>query len=347
MLPYFFVSAKELFMKPNQTNRRVLLQCSGAIAAGAIASTFWTPALSQSAKLPLRILCTAPPGSIPDTISRRVAELLSGVYPQGVIVENRPGAAGQIAVAALKAAPADGSTILLAQGAVATIYSTLYLRLAYDPVADLQPISLASEMTLALAVGPAVPLNINSLRELINWMRENPKLANVGSPGLGTMPHLLEALIFKEANVAWQHIGYAGGPPAIVDLIGGQLAALVLPEGILRQHRAANKIRILATSGAQRSNYFPDVATFIEQGFREGVVSEWFAFFAPDRTSKEIIETISQRLRATIARPELVTAFAELGMKAVSSPPAILAKRIEAERKYWQPILLANNIKAE
>jgi tripartite-type tricarboxylate transporter receptor subunit TctC len=348
---FIFVSvlflSKELFMKPNPSNRRVFLQRGGALAAGAFASTFWTPALSQSANFPLRILCTAPPGSIPDTISRRVAEHLASAYPQGVIVENRPGAAGQIAVAALKAAPADGSTILLAQGAVATIYATLYPKLAYDPIADLQPISLASEMTMALAVGPAVPSSVNTLRELIDWMRENPKRANVGSPGLGTMPHLLEALIFREANVAWQHVGYAGGPPAITDLLGGQLAALVLPEGILRPHKAAGKLRIVATSGAQRSSYFPDVATFVEQGYREGVIREWFAFFAPDRTSGAIIEATSQRLRAAIARPELVNAFGEMGMTAASSAPGVLAKRIEAERKYWHPILLANNIKAE
>jgi tripartite-type tricarboxylate transporter receptor subunit TctC len=334
-------------MKPNLSNRRSFLQRSSALAAGALASTLWTPAIAQTENFPLRILCSGPPGSIPDTISRRVAEHLGSAYPQGVFVENRAGAAGQIAVAALKAAPADGSTILLAQGAVATVYPALYPKLAYDPISDLQPVSLACEMTLALAIGPAVPSGVNTLRELIDWMRDNPKRANVGSPGNGTMPHLLEALIFREANLMWQHIAYAGGPPAITDLLGGQLAALVLPEGILRPHRAGGKLRIVATSGAQRSSYFPDVTTFAEQGYREGVLREWFAFFMPDRVASAMIETTSLRLRAAIARPELVSAFAETGMTAASSAPAALAKRIEAERKYWQPILLANNIKAE
>jgi tripartite-type tricarboxylate transporter receptor subunit TctC len=343
----FIFFYKEFFMKLPVPNRREFLRRGSALTLGVMASTLWTPALSQPAAHPLRILCTAPPGSIPDTISRRVAEHLAASYPQGVIVENRPGAAGQIAVAALKTAPADGSTLLLATGAMATTYPALYQKLSYDPVLDLLPVSLAGEMTLALAIGPAVPTSVNTFRELVDWMRSNPNRANVGSPGAGTMPHLLEALVFKEANVAWQHIAYPGGPPAIADLLGGQIAALVLPEGILRPHKAAGKIRVLASSGTQRSSYFPDVATFSEQGVRDGVLQEWFAFFAPPRTSNDVIEAASQRLRSAIARPALVSAFAETGMTAASSAPAPLVKRIEAERKYWQPILLANNIKAE
>jgi tripartite-type tricarboxylate transporter receptor subunit TctC len=200
----------------------------------------------------LRILCSGPAGSIPDIVARRVAEQLTRQYPQGAIVDNRPGAAGQIAVNALKAAAPDGSTVLLAQGAVATVYPYLYTKLAYDPIADLQPISMAGEMTLALAVGPAVPSNVTNLEELIVWMRANPKLANVASPGTGTLPHLLEVMLFREANVPWQHVVYAGGPPAMIDLLGGQVAALVLPEGLFRQHKATGKLRVLATSGAER-----------------------------------------------------------------------------------------------
>ena len=334
-------------MKTYLDNRRVFLQRSAALAIGAFARPLPLFAQVQTAGTPLRILCTAPPGSIPDTIARRVAEHLAGAYPQGVIVENKPGAAGQIAVAALKASPADGATILLAQGALASVYPTLYAKLAYDPVADLQPASLAAEMNLALAVGPAVPGNVGTIADLLAWMRANPKQANVGSPGVGTLPHLLEAMLFRESNVAWQHVGYAGGPPAITDLLGGSLPILVLPEGILRPHYAAGKLRILATSGAQRSTYFPQVPTLVEQGFRELVVREWFAFFLPDKVPAAVIESTSQRLRAALARPELVSAFAETGMLAAASAPAPLAKRIEAERKYWQPVIAANGIRAE
>jgi tripartite-type tricarboxylate transporter receptor subunit TctC len=197
----------------------------------------------------LHMLCSGPAGSIPDIVARRVADQMTGRYAQRLTVENRPGAAGQIAVNALKAAPADGSTVLLAQGAVATVYPYLYAKLAYDPVLDLQPVSLAGEMTLALAVGPAVPESVTNVRELAQWMRTNPKLGNVGSPGTGTLPHLLEAMLFRAADTPWQHIVYAGGPPAMVDLLSGQIAVLVLPEGLFRQHKATGRLRVLATSG--------------------------------------------------------------------------------------------------
>ena len=228
-------------MNTTLPSRRTILQLacattatlSGMTMTNSVFAQATTPAVTSATSTinQLRILCSGPAGSIPDIVARRVAEQLTRHYPQGAIVDNRPGAAGQIAVNALKAAVPDGSTVLLAQGAVATVYPYLYTKLAYDPIADLQPISMAGEMTLALAVGPAVPNNVTNLEEFIGWMRANPKLANVAAPGTGTLPHLLEVMLFREANVPWQHVVYAGGPPAMIDLLGGQVAALVLPEG--------------------------------------------------------------------------------------------------------------------
>ena len=338
-------------------SRRSILQLAGATTATLYGMTMSRTVFAQSttpsatsatsAINQLRILCSGPAGSIPDIVARRVAEQLTRQYPQGAIVDNRPGAAGQIAVNALKAAVPDGSTVLLAQGAVATVYPYLYAKLAYDPIADLQPISMAGEMTLALAIGPAVPNNVTNLEELIVWMRANPKLANVASPGTGTLPHLLEVMLFREANVAWQHVVYAGGPPAMIDLLGGQVAALVLPEGLFRQHKATGKLRVLATSGAERSTYFPDVATFVEQRYRNLIVREWFAFFMPARVPTSTINAVSQTLQTALVRPDLNAAFADSGMVAVASTPVVLAARIAQEQRYWQPILLATGIKAE
>jgi tripartite-type tricarboxylate transporter receptor subunit TctC len=330
-----------------QPHRRSFLQ-QGCCALAAL--TGWgvsPPVFAQTSMEQLHMLCSGPPGSIPDIVARRVAEQMGGKYAQRLTVENRPGAAGQIAVGALKSAAADGSTILLAQGAVATAYPYLYAKLAYDPVLDLQPVSLAGEMTLALAVGPAVPETVRSVAQLVEWMRRNPQLANVGSPGTGTLPHLLEALLFREANVAWQHVVYSGGPPAMTDLLGGQIAALVLPEGLFRQLKATGKLRVLATSGATRSSYFPDVPSLVEQGYPNLVVREWFAFFMAARVPAATIAAASDALRAAIARPELVAAFAESGMLAASSTPAVLAARIAAEQRYWQPIISASGIRAE
>jgi tripartite-type tricarboxylate transporter receptor subunit TctC len=332
---------------PQQPTRRAFLGHGAATLASLAGLGLPGHAAAQPAVEQLHVLCSGPAGSIPDIVARRIAEQMSGRYAQRLTVENRPGAAGQIAINALKSGPSDGSTLLLAQGAIATVYPYLYAKLAYDPVLDLQPVSLAGEMTLALAIGPAVPESLRSLAELVEWMRRNPKLANVGSPGTGTLPHLLEAMLFRQADAPWQHIVYSGGPPAITDLLGGQIAALVLPEGLFRQHKATGRLRVLATSGAARSSYFPDVATLAEQGYRELVVREWFAFFMAARVSAAPIEATSEALRAAIARPELAAAFAESGMLAASSTPAALAARIAAEQRYWQPIVAASGIRAD
>ena len=335
-------------MNTYDPSRRNILRGSAAVAVQ-IGLGIGASGLAQ-AQAPieqLRILCSGPAGSIPDIVARRIAEQLTTSYPRGALVDNRPGAAGQIAVNALKASPTDGSTVLLAQGAIATVYPYLYAKLAYDPIADLQPVSLAAEMTLGVAVGPAVPASVNTVRELVDWMRANPKLANAASPGTGTLPHLLEAMLFREAGVAWQHVVYAGGPPALVDLMGGQVAVLVLPEGLLRQHRIAGKLRVLATSGAQRSTYLPDVPTLVEQGYRDLIVREWFAFFMPGKVPAAMVEATSQTMRTVIARPEVATSFAVAAMVPGSSTPAALATRIAQEQRYWEPVIRANGVRAE
>ena len=316
------------------------------------AATLLTSALGDHARASatidtLRLICTGPAGSIPDIVARRSAEQLIGEHAQRVWVENRPGAAGQIAVGALKTAPADGSTLLLAQGAIATVYPYLYPKLAYDPALDLQPVSIAGEMTLGLAVGPAVPAEVKQVSELVDWMRRHPQLANVGSPGTGTLPHLLVAMLFQQAGVGWQHVAYGGGPPALVDLMGGQIAVLVLPEGLLRQHVANGRVRVLATSGAARTAQLPEVPTLAEAGYADLVVREWFAFFMPGRASAGAVEAASLALQRALGRPELVKAFDDLGMVATSSTPAALAARIAAEQRTWATIVRTTGVRAE
>ena len=326
--------------------RRRMLRAGAMTLAGLATLSFGRRSLAARDGV-LRILCSGPAGSIPDLVARAVGEQLSTPPGQRAVVDNRPGAAGQISVGALKAAPADGSTLLLAQGAIATVYPYLYAKLGYDPALDLQPVSLASEMSLGLAVGPAVPAEVATLADFIAWTRRNPAAANVGSPGTGTLPHLLEAMLFHEAGVAWQHVAYSGGPPAVTDLLGGQIAALVLPEGLLRQHHAARRVRVLATSGPTRSAYLPDVPCFVEQGHPDLVVKEWFAFFAPGGTPKDTVAALSVALQEAIARPELSTVFAQAGMTAASGSPASLVARIAAEQRYWQPVLRARGISAD
>ena len=313
-----------------------------AIALGVPSLSSAQPVLPQ-----LRILCGAPPGSIPDSVARQFGEQLKGRYATTVIVENKVGAAGRLGVQALKQSTPDGATMLLAQGAIATTYPYLYEKLGYDPIADLQPVSMAGEMTLGLAVGPAVPASVRTVPEFLEWCRANPKLVNFGSPGSGTYNHLVGAMLFRKADVAWQHVAYGGGPAALVDLMSGQIAALVLPEGLLRQHKATGRLRVLATTGPQRSVALPDVATLAEHGYLDLVVREWFAFFMPVPVSPAVVDSGSQAIRQAVARSELVAAFSDLAMTPVGSTPAALVSRIAAEQRYWEPVIRSANIRID
>ena len=336
-------------MLQRSMSRRGFARASAALGALAALPVLLRPGPAQAAALPatLRILCSGPAGSIPDTVARRYAESLTGRLAANVLVDNRAGAAGQLAIATLRQSAPDGATMLLAQGAIATVYPSLYAKLGYDPAVDLTPVSLAAEATLGLAVGPAVPASVATLRELIAWARRNPGLANFASPGTGTLPHLLGAALFREAQVAWQHVPYPGGPPALFDLMGGRIAALILPEGLLRQPLAAGRLRVLATSAATRSTYLPDVPTFVEQGWPSLVMQEWFAFFMPGGTPAASVDASSQAIQRAAADKAVQSTLGDAGMAAVASTPLALAGRIATEQVYWQGVVRATGIRAE
>ncbi len=327
------------------TSRRHFIRGSATLAA--LGSTLWAHAQTPTATGSLRILCTAPAGTVPDIVARRYSEQLGTSYAGGVIVDNRAGAGGRIAVGALKRAAPDGATLLLAQGAVATVYPYLYDPLGYDPALDLKPVSLAAEAVLGLAVGPAVPDSVTNLPTLVDWIRANPSKATYGSPGVGTLPHLMVALLAREAKVEWQHVPYAGGPAALTDLMAGRLAALALPEGLLRPLQAAGKLRVLATSGPARSSFLPSVASVVEQGFANLVMREWFAFFAPGGTAPNVADELSASLRKAASQPALRAALGEGGMLAATSTPAELRERVAQEQPYWRGVISATGVRAE
>ena len=336
-------------MLQRSISRRGFARTSAALGALIASPVLMRPGRAQAAVLPgaLRILCSGPAGSIPDTVARRYAEQFAGRIATSVLVDNRTGAAGQVAIAALRQSTADGATMLLAQGAIATVYPYLYAKLGYDPAIDLKPVSLAAEATLGLAVGPAVPASVATLREFIEWGRSHPSLTNFGSPGTGTLPHLLGAAFFREAQVGWQHVPYPGGPPALLDLMGGRIAALILPEGLLRQHQTTGRLRVLATSAAARSAYLPDVPTFVEQGWTSLVMQEWFAFFMPGATPAASVEAASQAIQHAAGDKAVKSALGDAGMAATASTPSALAARIATEQLYWQGVVRATGIRAE
>ena len=207
----------------------------------------------------LRILVGFPPGGTVDAIARVVAEKLRSVSGATVLVDNKPGAGGFLAMKALVAAPPDGSVMLLAGVSSVAVEPLIRPHEAFDPAKDLAPVSLVSEFEYGFAV--ANSLNVRSVKELVEWTRAHPAQAAFGSPGAGSLPHLFGVLFIRSAGIDMMHVPYKGGAPLITDLVGGHIAAGVSPfTDYIEPHRGG-RLRLIATSGVKRSAATPDVPT--------------------------------------------------------------------------------------
>ena len=288
-----------------------------------------------------------PPGGTSDTISRRVAARLQPGYGKSVVVENRTGAGGQIAIPAVKAMPADGSVILQTPMSMLGVYPHIYKKLQYDPVADLTPASLGAVFDFGFAVGPAVPAGVRNIAEFLAWCKANPTLANFGSPAAGSVPHFIGVLIGRSAGVDLNHVPYRGTQPAILDMIGGQVQAVSGPVGEFTQHVAAGKCRLLATTGSQRNRFAPTVPTLVEQGLRDMAFSEWFGFYLPGNAPADVVQRANAALRAALSAPDTVEGLALMGLESRSSSSAELAALLRTDTDRWAPLVKAIGFTAD
>lgn len=318
-------------------NRRNFI--AGAAAGTGLATLGWPlPARAQGLET-AKVLCGYPAGGTTDAVSRRVAEKLqSSGYTKVALVDNKVGASGRIAVEELKRSPGDGSVMLLTPASAISLFPHIYNKLTYR-IEDVAPVSTACRISLGLGVGPAVPASVKNLKDFLAWAKANPEQANYGSPGAGTPPHFLGALLAKEAVVDLRHVPYRGSAPGIQDLLGGQVSAMSSPIGDYLPHLKEGKLRLLATSGATRSRFAPDVPTYGEQGFNDLVMSEYYEFFLPGKASPEVVGRVADAVKAAVSSPDVVEAFAKLGLEAMANTPSELAQMIKAENAQWGPIV--------
>jgi len=317
-------------------NRRHLLKTSGA---SALLAGIGKRAFAQTGLETATIVTGFAVGGTSDTTCRRMAQKMRPDYAKVVVVENRTGAGGQIAVSHVKVRPADGATILQTPTSMLTIYPHIYKKLPYDPVVDLTPVSVACVFDFGFAVGPAVPAGVTSVPEFLNWVRANPAAGNFGSPAAGSTPHFIGALLGKQAGVELEHAAYRGTQPAMLDLLGGSISAVSGPIGDIIQHMASGKVRVLGVSGAKRSRFAPDVPTFGEQGIKDMAHSEWFAFFLPAKAAPEVVTRLNESMKAALAQEDVIEGMAGFGLEAMSSTPAELAELIRTDTAKWAPIV--------
>jgi tripartite-type tricarboxylate transporter receptor subunit TctC len=326
------------------TNRRQFIQTSAAAAALGLGAL---PSLAQQ-PLPelLRIIVGFPPGGTTDAFARRVGEKLRGVYANNVIIDNKPGAGGQLGVMTLKSAPTDGLHMLYTPASMLTIYPHSYSKLGYKQD-DVTPISIGHSSDHALVVGAAVPETVTNLKQFIEWAKANPDKVSIGNPGAGSMPHLLAGRLASLANIQITNVPFPGSGPGIPQVLGGQIAGMSSPLGDWVQHVKTGKVRILATSGPERSPFAPNVATYKEQGFDELVVREWFGFFMPAGVSQASKDRASTMLRAALAQPDVIAAMQPLAAHVDPTSIEEHAKRLKADSAFAGKLVQALGFKAD
>jgi tripartite-type tricarboxylate transporter receptor subunit TctC len=316
---------------------------STAAAAASLTIPF-ERALAQSAIDTARIVVGFPAGVTPDVLARKVGEHLTKNYAQAVLVDNKPGAGGQLAVTTVKMAAPDGATMLVTPMSILGVFPHTYKSLPYDPQKDLVPVSKGVTFDYGIAVGPVVPESVKSINDLIAWYKANPTQANIGSPSTGSTLHFVIVMLGRAAGVNITHVGYKGSNPAMQDMIGGTLPALCSPLGTFLNQP---KLRVLATCGARRSRFTPDVPTLVEQGFKDMIYDEWYGFFLPAKTAAGVVNKLNTALAAALKEKDTIDTLATFGMEATPSSPEQLAAALKADLDRWGPIVKSIGFSAD
>ena len=326
-----------------------MLQRRQLLVAGAFAS-LGLPSIGRAqANVPaqIKVLCGFPPGGTTDMVSRRVADKIrANGHAKVALVDNRAGVGGRIAVEELLRQPADGSVILLSPASMVTLYPHIYSKLSYR-YNDATPVSKACDVEFGFGVGPAVPDSVTTLQGFLDWARANPEKANYGSPGAGTPPHFVGALLAQESGVALSHVAYKGSGPGIQDLLGGQVSSFTSPIGDYLQYLKAGRLRLLATSGPQRTPFTADVPTYAELGFKRLTNGEWYGFFLPGGAKPDVVERTAEAIRQAVSAPDVIDAFAQFGLVARATTPAEQRGIVEHDYAAWGPIVKDVGFKAD
>ncbi|CAM4133462.1 ABC transporter substrate-binding protein [Bordetella tumbae] len=281
---------------------------------------------------PIRLIVGVPPGGGADMIARLLAESLHGILGQTVIVENRPGAGGNIAASEVARAKPDGYTLLLANSSHA-INASLYKKLPFDPIKDFEPISQLTENFFFLAIKPSLP--VKTLGELVQYAKGQKTALSYASAGVGQGSHLGMAMLASDAGFEAVHVPYAGMGPAAQALLGGHVDMAFLTPPSTLQYSQANKIRVLAVTAPTRVKSLPDVPTIAESGYQGFEVNNWQGLLAPAGTPPDVIQKLQESVAQALKKPEVVKQLNTSGTDPVGSAPDAFGAFLKAEIEKW------------
>jgi tripartite-type tricarboxylate transporter receptor subunit TctC len=314
------------------------LLTSLALAAG--------PALAQDAypSRPVRMIVPFTPGTGMDILARTLSPKLAERWKQPVVVENRPGASGNIGSEAVAKAAPDGYTLMMSANTL-VVNRGLFKTLPYDPIKDFAPVTFTAWASLALVVNPSV--KANTLQEFVALAKSQPGRIFYGSPGNGTPHHLAMELFRGRTGIEINHVPYRGSAQAVTDLLSGQVSAMFLPVHVALPQVEAGKLRMLASGSSRRAPVTPNVPTLQEGGVTGLEVDIWYALFAPAGTPADIVAKLNTDVAALLRDPEIRTQLSRQGMILESSTPAQLATLMKTDMDRWIKVVREANIQAD
>jgi tripartite-type tricarboxylate transporter receptor subunit TctC len=315
------------------------LLCIAALAA----TSAWAQA-PYPAK-PLRLIAPFPPGGTTDVLSRIVAQKLGDTLGRQVVVENRPGAGGNLGHEVAAKAPADGYNIVMSSNAALVANPHLYKRLGFDPLNDFAPISIVAKAGQVLAVHPSVPAR--NVKELVALAKSRPGKMNFGSGGRGTPAHVAGEIFKSVTGVNIVHVPYKGGILAVMDTVAGQIDMTFADMAPAVPQIKAGKLKALAVTSDARSSVLPDVPTMVEAGIKGSSPQTWWAVLAPKGTPAAVITRINGDLAQIVKLPDVVEKYSGLGLTPAHSTPEQITEMIKAESPAMGRVLKAAGVEPE
>ena len=321
-----------------QASRRFLLALAG--------STFCLGAFAQAwPSKPIRVIVPFPPGGGTDIIARETTQKVAATTGWTFVIDNKPGAGGNLGVDAAAKAPADGYTLVLGQTSNIAINPTLYTKLPYDPQKDLAPIVLLANAPLVMVTGTNTPLK--TLAEAVNAAKAKPGQVNFASPGNGTVAHLTEEMFQKAAGIKTQHVPYKGANQALTDVISGNVELYMSSVPTLLGHIKQGKLRALAVTSAKRVDDLPNVPTINESGYKGFDAVTWFGLLAPAGTPKDVIAKVNAEFNKALKLPELSKRLEDEGADPAGGTPEEFAALIKADIPRWGKVVKDSGAKVD
>lgn len=323
---------------------RHLVAACMLFVAWAVCSTALGAAAPGYPTRPIRLLIPFAAGGGADTLARIISPKLSEALGQQWVIDNRGGAAGNLAAEIVARAAPDGYTVFMGFSTVLTVNPSLY-KLPYSVDKDLQPVTLLATAQYILVLHPSV--QATSVKDFISLARQKPGSLNYASAGVGSPLHLAAELFKKRAGVEMVHIAYKGGAPAAAAVLAGEAQVIFGSVASSMPHIKAGRLKALATTGAGRSKVAPDLPTIAESGFPGFDVSSWYAFMVPARTPTAIVNRLRDEAIKVVALPDVQQAMSRQGLEVETGTAQELAARIKAETAVWAEVIKAAGIRAE